>query len=132
MSTNRMTRVNELLRREVAVCLYRMMDGSEIDLAVVTIVRVETSPDLRHAHIYVSVRGDEDVQKQVMRALARKRKAVQQEVSKHVVLKYTPHYQFQLDRSVAEGDRVLSILSEITDGPVEPEDETLESEEAPD
>lgn len=114
-----MTRVNELLRREVATCLYRMLDASEVNLASITIVRVDTSPDLRQARIYVSVLGNDDERKQVMRALVRKRKDIQQEVSKHVVLKYTPHYHFELDHSVQDGDRVLEILSELN---VDPDD----------
>ena len=113
MSTNRMIRVNELLRREIANCLYRILDSSEINLASVTIVRVATSPDLRHARVFVSVLGNEQEHQQVLRALLRKRKDIQQEVAKHVVLKYTPHYHFELDRSVEEGDRVLQLLSKL-------------------
>lgn len=120
-----MTRVNELLRREVANCVYRLLDSSEVNLASITIVRVDTSPDLRQARIYVSVLGDDNERKQVMRALVRKRKDFQQEVSKHVVLKYTPHYNFELDDSVKDGDRVLEILGKLSlTGDEEPSDDT--------
>lgn len=113
MGANRLTRVNELLRREIASALYRVLDSSSVDLSAITITRVETASNLRSAQVYVSVLGDEAKQRQSLRALLKNRAALQAEVAAHVVLKYTPHYHFHLDHSIEDGDRVLGILAEL-------------------
>lgn len=121
MGVNRLTRVNELLRREIAGALFRVIDSSALDLAAISVTRVETSSNLRHARVFVSVMGEESRQHQALRTLLRHRAALQAEVASHVVLKYMPHYHFELDHSVEEGDRVLRILSEMEAPPHAPE-----------
>ncbi len=48
-----------------------------------------------------------------MNLLRQHRKDIQREVSKHVVLKYTPHLSFHSDDSIAEGDRVLHLIDDL-------------------
>jgi len=59
MKTDRLTRVNELLRREIGVVLYRLLDRSQFDLAALTVTHVITSSDLRSARVLISIRGHE-------------------------------------------------------------------------
>lgn len=113
MGTKRLTRVNELLRREVADILYRVLDGSGADLALITVTRVETSSDLRRARVMVSIRGDSTVQREMISLLYRERKEIQRMVNRDMTLKYTPRLSFHLDTSLAEGDEVLRILHTI-------------------
>ncbi len=122
MGANRLTRVNELLRREIASALFRVLDPSSVDLAAITITRVETASNLRSAQVYVSVLGDEAKQQQSLRALLKRRVALQAEVASHVVLKYTPQYHFHLDHSIEDGDRVLGILAELESETPSPDD----------
>jgi ribosome-binding factor A len=116
MGIKRLTRVNELLRREVADVLYRVMNESGADLALVTVTRVETSSDLRHARVMVSVRGDKEVQRDMISRLYGERKEIQRLVGKDVTLKYTPRLSFHLDDSLAEGHEVLRILEDLEKG----------------
>ena len=118
--SQRMVRVNELLKREIADDLYRIMNDAGFDLAAVTVTKVITSPDLRHAQVRVSIRGDEEERMHMFRQLLNHRKDIQKKVGKNVTLKYTPQLKFELDDSLAKGDHVLHILHE------------LEQEEAPD
>ena len=60
MGVPRMVRVNELLKREIAEDIQRHFHGSDIDTAALTVTRVECSPDLRDANVYVSIFGHED------------------------------------------------------------------------
>jgi ribosome-binding factor A len=113
MGTKRLTRVNELLRRELGDVLYRVLNEEDLDLSSVTLTHVVTSSDLRHARVYVSVSGDEAGQKNVLSALYRHRKRMQQIVSKDVTLKYTPRLSFHLDDSIAAGDHVLDIIRDL-------------------
>jgi len=117
MTTNRITRVNELIKREIAGAMYRVMDPTEVDMATITVTRVATSPDLRQARVYLSVRGNSDTKRDAFRKVCKHRKEFQQIVAENIVLKYNPQLRFSMDESIQQGDRVLEIISEL--GPLE-------------
>ena len=127
MSTNRLTRVNELLKRELAGALYRVLNSNEVDLALITLTRGVCDPNLRKARVYLSVRGDEHTQQNALRQIRRHRVDFQRIVGDNVVLKYNPQLHFVLDQSVKEGDHVLEILSGL--GPLQPDDEDIDYDE---
>ena len=106
---HRLLRVNELLKRELSALLVR-------ENLLVTVNHVDVTPDLKSAHVYVSVLGSEG-RKDVLPKLEANRAALQADLSKHVVLKYTPHLVFHLDDSIERGARVLEILQEIEPPP---------------
>jgi len=123
MPSQRLIRVNELLKREIANALYRVMNERGFDLAAVTVTHVETSSDLRHARVALSVRADETGRQVMLRAMRKHRKDFQDVVGRNIVLKYTPYLRFELDDSVRQGDRILEILSELNVPDDEPEGE---------
>src|SRR4029453_2954828 len=106
---HRLLRVNELLKRELSALLVREMTFENL---LVTVNQVDVTPDLKSAHVYVSILGSEGG-KDVLPKLEANRAAVQADHSKHVVLKYTPPLVFHLDDSIERGARVLEILQEI-------------------
>jgi ribosome-binding factor A len=110
---HRLLRVNELLKRELSAMLLREMTFENL---LVTVNQVDVTPDLKSAHVYVSVLGSEG-RKDVLPKLEANRAALQADLSKHVVLKYTPHLVFHLDDSIERGARVLEILQEIEPPP---------------
>ena len=110
---HRLLRVNELLKRELSALLVREMTFANL---LVTVNHVDVTPDLKSAHVYVSVLGSEG-RKDVLPKLEANRAALQADLSKHVVLKYTPHLVFHLDDSIERGARVLEILQEIEPPP---------------
>ena len=129
MSTNRITRVNELVQREIASSLYKLNTGGKLDLAKVTVTHVITSPDLRKSRVLVSYMGDREAGDAAVRLLNRKRKELQRMLADNVVLKYTPHLLFALDQSVEQGNRVLEILEHLPPPSEDDEDEFPEPEE---
>ena len=111
--SHRIERVNELIQREVATALFRIVPSAEFDPATVTITRVQTSPDLHVARVHVSVLGDEFTAQRSMSALFRHRREIQAHVGKAVVMKFTPRIEFVQDTSIEKGNRVLEILDRI-------------------
>lgn len=103
----RQLRVNELLKRELSGIIAREISFGD---ALVTINHVDVTPDLKSAHVYVSVLGDN---KNVIAQLEEHRVVLQTQLAKHVVLKYTPHLSFHLDDSIERGTRVIEILQQI-------------------
>lgn len=113
MGSNRLVRVNELLKRELAVGLYRVMNEKGFDFSAVTVTRVEIASNLRHAKVGISIR-DHQEDREAMLALIRKHRAeLQEHLKRHVVLKYTPQLEFALDASIEEGDRVLALIEAL-------------------
>jgi ribosome-binding factor A len=113
MSSARIIRINELLKREIAVDIPRLFANSGFDTGAVTVTRVETAANLRNATVHVSIFGHEDERDKMIRFLNTRRGEIQQAMSRHVVLKYTPRLYFKLDLSIETGDRVLGILARL-------------------
>lgn len=113
MSSGRIIRVNELLKREIAADIFQLFTNSNFNTAAITVTRVETAPDLRDANVYISIFEHEDERVEMIRFLNRHRKEIQARMSKHVIIKYTPRLHFKLDTSIESGDRVLGILENL-------------------
>jgi ribosome-binding factor A len=114
---HRLERVNELLKRELGELLRREVS---FEAALVTVQQVDITPDLKHAHVFISVIGSDEQAKAAMAKLHDSRKGLQHLLSKRVILKYTPHLHFKLDESIERGTRVINILNEIEIPPDEP------------
>jgi ribosome-binding factor A len=106
---HRMLRVNEVVKRELSGILAREIS---FEGALVTINHVEVTPDLKNAHVFVSVLGSEKAEN-VMTRLEEHRVAFQAELARRVTMKFTPHLIFQHDESIARGSRIVEILQQI-------------------
>ena len=107
---HRLERVNELIRRELGEIVTREI---RFNSKLATIQQVDITPDLKHAHVYISFIGDEAAQHADMATLHAKRSSLQQALSKRVVLKFTPHLHFKIDEAMERGSRVLHIMGEF-------------------
>ncbi len=121
---HRLLRVNELLKRELSTIITRDV---RIENALVTVNSVDVTPDLKSAHVFVSVLGKAS-HKGVVAELESQRVLLQAEMAKHVVLKYTPHLNFHLDNSTERGVRIIKLLEEIAPPPDEPAEEERDHE----
>ena len=106
---HRQLRVNEVLKRELSIIVTREVT---FEGALVTINHVDVTADLKNAHVFVSVLGPAGGAS-VINKLESQRPALQAELARRVVLKYTPHLVFHLDDSIERGTRVIEILQEI-------------------
>ncbi len=113
MGIPRLVRVNELLKREIAEDLYRNFSLSDFDSAALTVTRVECTPDLRDANVFVSIFGHENERDRMIAYLNRHRQEIVRLMVKRVKLKYTPRLHFVLDETIEEGDHILSLLAEM-------------------
>ena len=115
---HRMLRVNEVVRRELSTIITRELIFEDV---LVTINQVDVTPDLKNAHVFVSVLG-QGSSAAVIEKLEKSRSLLQAELAKKVVLKYTPHLVFHLDDSTERGARVIKILEEIEPAAEEPDE----------
>ena len=113
MKTDRLARVNERVREELAAAIYRMSPGAGVEPARISFVEARVSPDLHNAIVLVSILGDENVSRRSMSFLRSRRADFQRHIADKVGLKYTPVLEFRTTGAIAGGDRVLSILDEL-------------------
>jgi ribosome-binding factor A len=106
---HRQLRLNELVKRELSGIIAREIN---FEGALVSINAVDVAPDLKSARVFVSTLGA-DNRAAVIDKLEAHRPVLQAELSRHVVLKYTPHLIFHLDESIKRGARVLEILDDL-------------------
>lgn len=106
---HRLLRVNEVVKRELSGIIAREIT---FESAIVTINHVDVTPDLKKAHVFVSVLGPEQ-SATVLKTLDEHRVALQSELARHVVLKYTPHLIFHPDNSIERGTRIIEIMQQL-------------------
>lgn len=111
MSSHRLLRVRELLRREIGEAIRREMPVDQAGL--ITVNEVEVAGDLRLATVYIGIFGSAEQQKTGLQMLQRYRARIQALVAKAVVLKYIPQLRFVVDDSVTRGNKVLDILADL-------------------
>ena len=111
MSSHRLLRVRELLKREIGEVIRRELPVQQAGL--VTVNDVEPSGDLKNAKVYLGLLGNPEQKKTALDLLQKNRTRIQSLVAKNVVLKYTPRLRFVMDESVDRGNRVLQIIEEL-------------------
>ncbi len=108
--SQRISRVNELLKREISSYIER---NFEFPNTLVTVHDVDVVHDFRAAKVYIGVIGTDGQTQVVLDKLNHKHGAIQNAVMKRVVLRQTPHLSFTVDDSVERGVRIMNILDEI-------------------
>ena len=108
---DRMLRVNELIKRELAAEAEHLI-LPEANM-LLSITEVAASVDLRHAMVFASVfGGSPGARRRIFEELERHRVTWQEKLARRLGFKHTPVLEFRSDERTAEGDRVLAILNE--------------------
>ena len=107
---DRIRRVNESVRQVLSEALLELKDPR---IGFVTVTGVDTSPDLRHARVFVSVLGNEKKQRTSMAGLEAAHGVLQARISRELRLKRTPQLEFAYDHSVEEGVRMSVLIDQL-------------------
>ena len=118
----RLTRVNELLKREIGSVIQRDYEWSG---ALVTVSAVEVTQDLKEAKVWIGVLAGNF--SNILEKLNNEHGSIQRKVMKRVVLKSTPVLQFRHDGSAERGVGMVNLLDEVDRLPKAPE---VDDEEA--
>lgn len=109
---HRVERVSDEIRRRLTDLISRTLKDPRVSF-MSSITRVEMSPDLRYAKVFVSVMGTPEEQKATITALKHAAGFLRHELGVDLRLRHTPELHFVLDHSLEEGDRVLRLLREV-------------------
>jgi ribosome-binding factor A len=108
--SERMRRVNEAVREVVSEALVELKDPR---IGFVTVTGVETSPDLRHARVFVSVLGSEAKRTKTLAGLTAAHGVLQARLARELRMKRTPQLAFEYDPTVERGVRMTQLIDEL-------------------
>jgi ribosome-binding factor A len=108
--TERMRRVNEAVREVLSEAIGALQDPR---IGFVTVTRVETSPDLRQARVFVSVLGSERKRERTLEGLASAHGVLQARIADELRMKRTPQLTFEYDPSVEYGVKMSKLIDEL-------------------
>jgi len=110
MPGERMRRVDEAMREVLSDAIAKDLQDPRVGF--VTVTGVKTSPDLRHARVYVSVLGGEDARAASLEGLRSAHGFLQSRLSSTLRLKHTPTLTFDYDDSVDRGMRISELIDQ--------------------
>ena len=112
MSSHRLERVNVQIKREISEIIQQhLRDPRLTDFIGVT--EVSTSPDLKHAKIYISSIGGVKESDQVLAALNSASGMMRSSLAKRMKMRFTPQLHFTWDTSIEHGDRILRLIDQV-------------------
>jgi ribosome-binding factor A len=110
MTSDRMRRINEALREVLSGAITSELKDPRVGF--VTVTAVETSPDLRHARVFVSVLGNPGQRRRSLQALDAAHGYLQRRVGTELRIKHTPQLQFIYDDTSERAGRITQLLEE--------------------
>ncbi len=108
--TSRMRRVNEAVREVLSEAVGGLQDPR---IGFVTVTAVETSADLRHARVFVSVLGSERKRERTLEGLASAHGVLQARLAAELRMKRTPQLTFEYDPTVEQGVKMSQLIDEL-------------------
>ncbi len=114
MASNRIGRINEEIQRELSD-LIRNLKDPRVQNTMISITRVETTPDLRWAKVYASFL-EADRAKDALKGLKSASGYLRRELGRALQLRYTPELQWALDDSITYGAKMLELINSLDTG----------------
>ena len=114
MASNRIGRINEEIQKELASLLRNLKDP-RVQNTMISITRVETTPDLRFAKVYVSFL-EESKANDALKGLKSAGGYLRRELGRALQLRYTPELVWALDDSITYGAKMLKLINSLDVG----------------
>ena len=111
MASNRIGRINEEIQKELSNLIRNLKDPRVQD-TMISITRVETTPDLRYAKIYASFL-QQDKAADVIKGLKSASGYLRRELGQKLKLRYTPELVWELDDSITYGAKMLELINNL-------------------
>ena len=111
MASNRINRINEEIQKELS-SLLRTVKDPRVQDTMISITRVETTPDLRYTKVYVSFLQEERV-KEAMAGLKSAGGYLRRQLGQNLQLRYAPEIVWALDDSITYGAKMLKLINSL-------------------
>ena len=111
--SHRIEKVNTLIRKEISELIQQQLRDPRLD-SFIAVTEVSTSPDLRHARIYVSSMGGKQDEAKIMAVLNAAAGFLRTELAAKIRMRRIPELSFAWDDSIEHGDHILRLIDEIS------------------
>ena len=111
MASNRILLINEEIQKELSALLRTVKDPRVQDV-MISITRVETTPDLRYTKVYVSFRQNEKA-KETMAGLKSAAGYLRRQLGSNLRLRYAPEIVWEEDGSITYGAKMLELINSL-------------------
>ncbi|HUL15216.1 MAG TPA: 30S ribosome-binding factor RbfA [Terriglobales bacterium] len=118
-ANHRHERIGEEIAHEINAMLAGELKDPRLEVSAV-VSEVRLAPDMRHAQIYVAVRGSEAEKEGAIKALAHAAGFIRSELIERLQLRRTPDLHFTLDLSEEYSARIDQLLSQMKKNPSAP------------
>ena len=114
MASNRINRINEEIQKELS-SLLRTVKDPRVQDTLISITRVETTPDLRYTKVYVSFLQADRVDG-AMKGLQSAAGYLRRQLAQSLQLRYAPEINWALDDSITYGAKMLELINNLPYG----------------
>lgn len=114
MANIRMSRINSELQRAIAEIINNKLMNPNLDGYIISVVDVETSPDLSYAKVFISVLTTNEAKTLVLSEIMRAKSFIKKEVMKMVRLRRMPELEFVLDDTYEKSQKILNLFDKIS------------------
>ena len=111
MASNRINRINEEIQKELS-SLLRTVKDPRVQDTMISITRVEPTPDLRYTKVYVSFL-QEDRAEGAMKGLKSAAGFLRRQLGTNLKLRYAPEIVWALDDTITYGARMLNLINSL-------------------
>ena len=111
MASNRINRINEEIQKELS-SLLRTVKDPRVQDTMISITRVETTPDLRYTKVYVSFLQEERAN-DAMKGLKSAAGYLRRQLAQNLQLRYAPEIVWALDDSITYGAKMLKLINSL-------------------
>ena len=111
MASNRINRINEEIQKEMS-SLLRTVKDPRVQDCMISVTRVETTPDLRYTKVYVSFLQEEK-SKEAMKGLQSAGGWIRRQLGSNLKLRYAPEIVWALDDSITYGAHMLNLINSL-------------------
>lgn len=115
MASQRLTRINEEMKKEIAQVIRSEVKEPCIQEAMVSVIAVDTTNDLKTAKVYISVL-QEKKKEEVLVALKKAQGYIRREIARRINLRNTPELIFKLDESIERGIEMSKLINTVMKG----------------
>jgi len=112
MSIQRMTRINEEIRRELAQLISYEIKDPRVSETMISVVAVETTNDLKTAKVFISIL-QENKKEDAMSGLQAAQGFIRKEIARRINLRNTPEFIFKLDKSIEYGMHMSKMIQDV-------------------
>ena len=110
--SRRTQRLNVQFREEVSDLILNHLRDPRL-VSLISVTRVDVSPDLENADVFISVMGEPEEKTSSMQALVHAEPFLRRELLHRMSIRRIPHLKFHLDESIEEAARVLDLMRQV-------------------